>query len=154
MGFAATPDGMLYVFGGNDGGTEGGSAGMMGLHGASCAGRCHAACTRCTAAALALSTYEYIHIYIYTYTIIYKNIDIYLCAVRNIDIDENGLFRKCRFHAISQNTLCPHIYSLFNKAAIAISKQMSACKQAGAARLHALAGQRCLMLDAMKRNAA
>jgi hypothetical protein len=38
MGFAATPDGMLYVFGGNGGsGTEGGSAGVIGLHGASCA---------------------------------------------------------------------------------------------------------------------
>jgi hypothetical protein len=31
MGFAATPDGMLYVFGGNDGGTEGGGVGLMGV---------------------------------------------------------------------------------------------------------------------------
>jgi hypothetical protein len=43
MGFAATPDGMLYVFGGYDGGTEGGGVGVIGLHGASCAGRCRAA---------------------------------------------------------------------------------------------------------------
>jgi hypothetical protein len=61
MGFAATPDGMLYVFGGYDGGTEGGSAGLIGLHGASCAGRSHAACTRCTAAALALSKHTSIY---------------------------------------------------------------------------------------------
>jgi hypothetical protein len=50
VGFAATPDGMLYVFGGYDGGTERGSVGHWG-----CAGRSHAACTRCAAAALALS---------------------------------------------------------------------------------------------------
>ena len=55
MGFAATPDGMLYVFGGTDGGTERGGVGVIGLHGACCAGRSHAACTRFAAAALALS---------------------------------------------------------------------------------------------------
>jgi hypothetical protein len=58
MGFAVTPDGMLYVFGGHDSsGTEGGGVGalVIGLHEAGCAGRSHAACTRCTAAALALS---------------------------------------------------------------------------------------------------
>jgi hypothetical protein len=44
MGFASTPDGMLYVFGGRDSsGTEGGGVGLMGLHGAGCAGRSHAA---------------------------------------------------------------------------------------------------------------
>jgi hypothetical protein len=48
MGFAATPDGMLYVFGGYDSGTEGDGVGVIGLRGASCAGRSHAACTRCT----------------------------------------------------------------------------------------------------------
>ena len=54
VGFAATPDGMLYVFGGFDGGTEEGGVGVIGLYGAGCAaGRSHAACTRCTAAALA-----------------------------------------------------------------------------------------------------
>ena len=46
MGFEATPDGMLYVFGGHDNsGTEGGGVGMVGLHGAGCAGRSHAVCT-------------------------------------------------------------------------------------------------------------
>jgi hypothetical protein len=39
MGFAATPDGMLYLFGGYvDYGNEGGGVGVMGLHGAGCAG--------------------------------------------------------------------------------------------------------------------
>jgi hypothetical protein len=55
MGFAATPDGMLYAFGGHNGGTEGGGVGVIRLHGAGCAGRSHAAFTRCTAADLALS---------------------------------------------------------------------------------------------------
>jgi hypothetical protein len=52
---------MLYVFGGYDGGTEGGSVGVMGLHGAGCAGRSPAACMRCTAAALALSKHTSIY---------------------------------------------------------------------------------------------
>ena len=52
MGFAATPDGMLYVFGGLDYGNERGGVGVIGLHAAGWAGRSHAACTRCTAAAL------------------------------------------------------------------------------------------------------
>jgi hypothetical protein len=70
------------------------------------------------------------------------------------DIADNGRFCKCHFNAILQNTLCPHIYSIFNIAPKTIGTQMSACKQASAAGLHALAGQRCLMLDAMKRDAA
>ena len=37
MGFAATPDGMLYAFGGHNGGTEGGGVGVIRLHGAGCA---------------------------------------------------------------------------------------------------------------------
>ena len=58
LGFAATPDGMLYVFGGyGNSGTEGGGVGVIQarLPRAGWAGRSHAACTRCTSAALALS---------------------------------------------------------------------------------------------------
>ncbi len=53
-GFAATPDGMLYVFGGYNGrfGIEGGSG--RGVDWASCVGRRHAACT-CRTAAVSLS---------------------------------------------------------------------------------------------------
>jgi hypothetical protein len=95
MGFAATPDGMLYVFGGWDGfGTEGGGVGMVGLHGAGCAGRSHAACTRCAASALALSTHTSIYMY-------------HVYQSKNFDRNEKGHLCKCQIHAISQNTLCP-----------------------------------------------
>ena len=33
LGFAATPDGMLYLFGGGNAGTEGGGVGVLRLHG-------------------------------------------------------------------------------------------------------------------------
>jgi hypothetical protein len=56
MGFAATPDGMLYVFGGVGNGNVVVVGGTAGVDGAGCVGRRHAACT-CRTAAVSLSLY-------------------------------------------------------------------------------------------------